>query len=386
MTASELARFLGNAIFGTIRFRRGAAAALPTLKDGEPAWTSDTHLLYVGSVSSGNILVTGSGGGGGAPAGTGYVHVTNGVYDTPSDIINATTVTTNANLTGPIISVGNATSVAQQTGMGTIFAMQASPTFTTQIVTPKVVGGPSTSSTLTFQTTTAAGATGADMIFKVGNNGATEGMRIKNDGTVNATSFIGALTGNASTATTASAVAVGGITGLGTGVGTALAINVGLAGAFVTFNGALGTPSSGTVTNLTGTASININGTVGATTPAAGTFTSLQATGNMTVDGDLLVSGNTVTFDTATITVEDPLIKLAKANAADAVDVGLYGLYTSSGSKYSGLFGDSTDGKLKLFTAFQEERTTTVNTGGTGYTVGTIVASLEGSLANATEI
>ena len=41
--------------------------------------------------------------------------------------------------------------------------------------------------------------------------------------------------------------------------------------------GALGTPSSGTVTNLTGTASININGTVGATTPGAGTFTALTA-------------------------------------------------------------------------------------------------------------
>ena len=40
---------------------------------------------------------------------------------------------------------------------------------------------------------------------------------------------------------------------------------------------ALGTPSSGVVTNLTGTASININGTVGATTPAAGTFTTLVA-------------------------------------------------------------------------------------------------------------
>lgn len=39
----------------------------------------------------------------------------------------------------------------------------------------------------------------------------------------------------------------------------------------------LGTPTSGTVTNLTGTASININGTVGATTPAAGTFTTLVA-------------------------------------------------------------------------------------------------------------
>lgn len=43
-----------------------------------------------------------------------------------------------------------------------------------------------------------------------------------------------------------------GISGLGTGVATALAVNVGSAGAFVTFNGALGTPSSGTLTSCTG--------------------------------------------------------------------------------------------------------------------------------------
>jgi hypothetical protein len=42
---------------------------------------------------------------------------------------------------------------------------------------------------------------------------------------------------------------------------------------------ALGTPASGVVTNLTGTASININGTVGATTPSTGAFTTLSATG-----------------------------------------------------------------------------------------------------------
>jgi hypothetical protein len=78
----------------------------------------------------------------------------------------------------------------------------------------------------------------------------------------------------------ASALVVGGGAGVapstittGTGVVTALGVNVGSAGALVTFNGALGTPSSGTVTNLTGTASININGTVGATTPAVGQFT-----------------------------------------------------------------------------------------------------------------
>jgi hypothetical protein len=74
-------------------------------------------------------------------------------------------------------------------------------------------------------------------------------------------------------------VAVGGITGLGTGVATALAVNVGSAGAPIVLNGALGTPSSGTVTNLTGTASININGTVGATTPTTGAFTTLNASG-----------------------------------------------------------------------------------------------------------
>jgi hypothetical protein len=40
---------------------------------------------------------------------------------------------------------------------------------------------------------------------------------------------------------------------------------------------ALGTPASGVVTNLTGTASININGTVGATTANSGSFTTLAA-------------------------------------------------------------------------------------------------------------
>ena len=46
--------------------------------------------------------------------------------------------------------------------------------------------------------------------------------------------------------------------------------------------GALGTPASGTVTNLTGTASININGTVGASTPNTGVFTTLSATAAIT--------------------------------------------------------------------------------------------------------
>ncbi len=43
-----------------------------------------------------------------------------------------------------------------------------------------------------------------------------------------------------------------GISGLGTGIATALAVNTGSAGAPVLFDGALGTPTSGTLTNATG--------------------------------------------------------------------------------------------------------------------------------------
>lgn len=51
-----------------------------------------------------------------------------------------------------------------------------------------------------------------------------------------------------------------GLTGTGTGVLTALAVNVGSAGAFVTFNGALGTPSSGNLANCTGYPSGGLTG------------------------------------------------------------------------------------------------------------------------------
>jgi hypothetical protein len=65
--------------------------------------------------------------------------------------------------------------------------------------------------------------------------------------------------------------------------------------------GALGAPSSGTVTNLTGTASININGTVGSTTANTGAFTTLSATGVTTVQaGTVSAPAITTSGDTNT--------------------------------------------------------------------------------------
>lgn len=53
----------------------------------------------------------------------------------------ASTVITNANLTGPITSVGNATTVASQTGTGSTFVMNVSPTIITPSITSIVNGG-----------------------------------------------------------------------------------------------------------------------------------------------------------------------------------------------------------------------------------------------------
>jgi len=109
---------------------------------------------------------------------------------------------------------------------------------------------------------------------------------------------------------------------------------------------------------------------------------------NVTIGGNLTVSGTTTTVDSTTLSVADPLIILASGNnGADAVDIGLYGLYDTSGSQdlYGGLFRDASDsGKWKLFKDNQAAPTTTVNTSGTGYTVGTLVAALESASATIT--
>jgi len=86
---------------------------------------------------------------------------------------------------------------------------------------------------------------GTDVLTALGVNVGTAGAFVVNGGALG--------TPSSGTLTNATGLPVStGISGLGTSVSTALAVNVGTAGAFVVNGGALGTPSSGTLTNATG--------------------------------------------------------------------------------------------------------------------------------------
>jgi hypothetical protein len=128
-------------------------------------------------------------------------------------------------------------------------------------------------------------------------------------------------------ALTASALVIGGGAGAapsttttGTGVVAALGVNTGSAGAMVLFNGALGTPSSGTATNLTGTATtLNIGGN------AAGLSATLVATSGGTGQSSYAV-GDIIYASTTTA-----LSKLADVATGSALISGGIGVAPSYG-------------------------------------------------------
>lgn len=113
-------------------------------------------------------------------------------------IATSTPSISGANLSGVVTSVGPVTSfgsftssvltaaLTDESGTGAIVA-NTSPSIVTPIIVtnariPLINGGAGTNSTLTLQPTSGVGASGADIIFKNGNNGATEAARLLNNG------------------------------------------------------------------------------------------------------------------------------------------------------------------------------------------------------------
>lgn len=161
-----------------------------------------------------------------------------------------------------------------------------------------------------------------------------------------------------------------GISGLGTGVATALAVNVGSAGAAVVNGGALGTPSSGTLTNATGLPAAGVVGT--AAILGANTFTALQTHTIASANGGVIAStGYSLTGSNATSMVDLAgtintsattldVFKLAVTVTAAGAGSNLFAIYggASATTKY---FGISKGGQVYL------QNSVTLSAGGTNY-------------------
>lgn len=85
------------------------------------------------------------------------------------------------------------------------------------------------------------------------------------------------------------------------------------------------------------------------------TANTVRLNGSMQIDGDLIVTGNTVTMNVSSLSVEDNMIYLnASSNVANP-DIGIAGNYNDGTYRHAGMFRDATDGVWKFFHQYEPE-------------------------------
>ena len=102
---------------------------------------------------------------------------------------------------------------------------------------------------------------------------------------------------------------------------------------------------------------------------------------NVVIEGDLKVVGDATEVTVDKLSVEEPMIKVAKINTGagtSSADIGLYGVEDTDGTpKYHGFVRDADDATWKLFEGNQEAPAdTTVNFSGSGSSDGTLQAKV----------
>ena len=140
----------------------------------------------------------------------------------------------------------------------------------------------------------------------------------------------------------------------------AIVLTTDVSGTLPVGNGGTGATTLGDNRVLTGAGSSAISAEANMTFDGS----TLAVTGDVNITGDLSVAGNTTITDTTTISVEDSMLKLASNNTnTDTVDIGFYGVYVDSGTKYAGIIRDASDGDgvFKVQAGFTSEPGVTAN-------------------------
>jgi membrane-bound inhibitor of C-type lysozyme len=116
-----------------------------------------------------------------------------------------------------------------------------------------------------------------------------------------------------------------------------------------------------TQSSNTTTGALTVNGGIGL-------VGNLNIGGNVAITGTITLGGGGNTVSTSSLQVDNPIIFLGSNNAADVLDLGFVGTYTSSGTKYTGLVRDANDsGIYKLFNGISNLPSNTVNFTGASY-------------------
>lgn len=91
------------------------------------------------------------------------------------------------------------------------------------------------------------------------------------------------------------------------------------------------------------------------------TFTGTLNAATVAISGNLTVGGTTTTTNTASFTVNDPLVYFGEGNTGNIVDLGFVASYNDGAYHHAGLARDASDNKWKLFSSVEDEPTTTIN-------------------------
>jgi hypothetical protein len=131
-----------------------------------------------------------------------------------------------------------------------------------------------------------------------------------------------------------------GVSGLGTGVATALAVNTGSSGAFVVNGGALGTPSSATLTNATGYTTANLVGTISNVQLANSTISGVSLGSNLAN----LTAGTNITFSSGTTYNGSAAITINATGAAQVYPAA--GIANSTGTAWGTSYSTTGSGTV----------------------------------------